>query len=179
MITGVGLVCVYVLDYDEAYDFYVGKLGLMVGFDAPMEGGGRWLLVHSPKQPEVPIMLAVPAPPAVDEERAAKGRELVATGLLGTGALATDDCRATCEELRARGVEFIEEPSERFYGIDAAFRDPSGNAWRLTQPRDLGEIRETVTGHAAGAQTGAEPSAASPEHPPGHGFTSRASPPRP
>lgn len=135
MITGVGLVCVMVFDHDEAYDFYVNKLGLKVGFDAPMEGGGRWLLVHSPAQPEVPIMLAVPGPPIMDEERAAKVRELVSLGLYGPGALATDDCRATYEELSAKGVEFYEEPNERFYGIDAGFRDPFGNQWRLTQTK--------------------------------------------
>lgn len=101
--------------------------------DAPMEGGGRWLLVHSPEQPEVPIMLSVPGPPIMDESTAEKIRELVSTGHLGPGALATDDCRATYKELVAKGVEFIEEPSERFYGIDAGFRDPFGNHWRLTQ----------------------------------------------
>lgn len=135
MITGVALVCVFVLDQDVAYDFYVNKLGLEVSMDAPMDGGGRWLLVHSPAQPEVPIMLALPGPPAMSEEHAAKVRELVATGYLGPGALATDDCRATYKELLAKGVEFIEEPSERFYGIDAAFRDPFGNHWRLTQTK--------------------------------------------
>ncbi len=133
MITGVGLVCVWVLDQDEAYDFYVNKLGLTVSLDAPMDGGERWLVVHSPRQPQVPLMLAVPGPPVLDEENAAKIRELVSTGYLGPGALATDDCRATYEELLAKGVEFVEEPSERFYGIDAGFRDPFGNHWRLTQ----------------------------------------------
>jgi catechol 2,3-dioxygenase-like lactoylglutathione lyase family enzyme len=140
MITGMALVCVFVFDYDEAYEFYVGKLGLKVAFDAPMDGGGRWLLVHSPAQPEVPIMLAVPGPPAMDEEQAAKVRELVATGYLGPGALATDDCRATYKELVAKGVEFFEEPEERFYGVDAAFRDPFGNHWRLTQPKPVADI---------------------------------------
>jgi catechol 2,3-dioxygenase-like lactoylglutathione lyase family enzyme len=135
MITGVALVCVFVGDYDEAREFYVNTLGLEVAMDAPMEGGGRWLVVHSPAQPEVPIMLAVPEPPLTDAVTAAKVRALVATGHLSAGALATDDCRKTYEELLARGVEFIEEPSERFYGIDAAFRDPFGNHWRLTQTR--------------------------------------------
>jgi uncharacterized glyoxalase superfamily protein PhnB len=133
MISGVGLVCVWVLDQDVAYDFYVNKLGLDVTMDAPMDGGGRWLLVHSKHQPEVPIMLAVPGPPVMDEKTAQKIKELVATGYLGPGALATDDCRATYRELLAKGVEFVEEPSERFYGIDAGLRDPFGNQWRLTQ----------------------------------------------
>jgi catechol 2,3-dioxygenase-like lactoylglutathione lyase family enzyme len=135
MITGVGLVCVWVFEQDEAYDFYVNKLGLKVFMDAPMDGGGRWLLVHSPQPPDFPIMLAVPGPPIMDEDTARKIRELVATGYLGPGALATDDCRGTYKELVARGVEFTEEPSERFYGIDAGFRDPFGNQWRLTQTK--------------------------------------------
>jgi catechol 2,3-dioxygenase-like lactoylglutathione lyase family enzyme len=135
MITGVALVCVMVFDQDVAYDFYVNKLGMKVSFDAPMDGGGRWLLVHAPAQPEVPIMLAVPGPPVMDEERAAKVRELVSLGLYGPGALATDDCWASYRELSAKGVEFVEEPSERFYGIDAGFRDPFGNHWRLTQTK--------------------------------------------
>jgi catechol 2,3-dioxygenase-like lactoylglutathione lyase family enzyme len=137
MITGIGLVCVYVLDYDQAHDFYVGKLGLETAFDAPMEGGGRWLLVQSPRQPQTPIMLVVPEPPIVSPEQADRLRELMATGLLGPGALATDDCRRDYKELSARGVEFIEEPSERFYGIDAAFRDPFGNHWRLTEAKPV------------------------------------------
>ena len=135
MIKGVGLVCVWVLDQDEAKDFYVGKLGLEVTMDAEMEDAGRFLIVHSSKQPEVPIMLAVPGPPIMSEETSAQIRSLVATGYLGPGALATDDCHADYKELSARGVEFTEPPSERFYGIDAAFRDPFGNQWRLTQPK--------------------------------------------
>jgi catechol 2,3-dioxygenase-like lactoylglutathione lyase family enzyme len=136
MITGIGLVCLYVLDYDVAHDFYVNKLGLRVTFDAPMEGGGRWLLVASSHQPQTPIMLVVPDPPLVTEQQAAQIRELMATGLLGPGALATDDCVRDFKDLSAKGVEFIEEPAERFYGIDAAFRDPFGHHWRLTQPAD-------------------------------------------
>jgi len=140
MITGVGLVCVYVLDYDEAYEFYVHKLGLQVGFDAPMEGGGRWLVLHAADQPDVPIMLTVPEPPLTSEENAAQLRQLMATGLLGPGALKTDDCRRDYKELSAKGVEFVEEPSERFYGVDAGFRDPFGNHWRLTEPKPVDEI---------------------------------------
>jgi catechol 2,3-dioxygenase-like lactoylglutathione lyase family enzyme len=138
MITGVALVCVWVLDYDEAKDFYVNKLGLTVTMDAPMDDGvGRWLIVHSEHQPNVPIMLAMPGPPMMDPKTTTKISELVATGFLGPGALATDDCWATYKELLSRGVEFTEEPSERFYGIDAGFRDPFGNAWRLTQAKPL------------------------------------------
>ena len=137
MITGVGLVCVWVLDIDEARDFYVGTLGFDVSFDMERDGF-HWLVVHAPTQPEVPIMLVVPGPPAVDDATAEQLRSLVATGYLGPGALATDDCWATYRELEAKGVEFIEKPEERFYGIDAAFRDPFGNHWRLTQPKPVG-----------------------------------------
>jgi catechol 2,3-dioxygenase-like lactoylglutathione lyase family enzyme len=134
VITGIGLVCVYVLDMDEARDFYVGKLGLVVDLDK-VEDGYHWFVAHAPAQPQVPIMLAVPGPPVMDEATTEQVRSLVATGYLGPGAFATDDCWATYHELKATGVEFIEEPSERFYGIDAGFRDPFGNHWRLTQPK--------------------------------------------
>jgi catechol 2,3-dioxygenase-like lactoylglutathione lyase family enzyme len=136
MITGVGLVCVWVLDMDDARDFYVGTLGFEVSVDMVCDDF-RWLVVHAPGQLEVPLMLVVPGPPAVDDETALQIRSLVATGYLGPGALATDDCWATYRELEAKGVEFIEKPEERFYGIDAAFRDPFGNHWRLTQPKPL------------------------------------------
>jgi uncharacterized glyoxalase superfamily protein PhnB len=136
MITGVGLVCVWVLDMDEARSFYVDMLGLEVALDMEQDGQ-RWLIVHAPAQPEVPIMLVDPASVPMDGEIAQQIRSLVATGFLGPGSLATDDCRATYAELQARGVEFTEEPEERFYGIDAGFRDPFGNQWRLTQPTRL------------------------------------------
>jgi catechol 2,3-dioxygenase-like lactoylglutathione lyase family enzyme len=136
MIAGVGLVCVWVLDIDVAREFYVNTLGLKVDLDAEREGI-HWLVVHAADQPEVPLMLVVPGPPAVDSETAEQIRSLVATGYLGPGALRTKDCRASYRELKAKGVEFIEEPEERFYGIDAAFRDPFGNHWRLTQPKAL------------------------------------------
>lgn len=137
MITGFALICVNVLDMDEARDFYVGKLGMEVDMDT-VQDGFHWLVVHAPAQPEVPLMLVVPGPPVVDGEVAAQLRTLVASGYLGPGAMRTEDCWATYRELKAKGVEFIEEPEERFYGIDAAFRDPSGNHWRLTQPKPVG-----------------------------------------
>ncbi len=140
MITGFGLVCLNVLDLDEAKRFYVDVLGFEVGIDQEMDGF-RWLTVHAPGRPDLPMMLVVPGPPAVEEPIAGQLRSLLARGYLGLGALSTDDCRATCEELKAKGVVFTEEPEERFYGIDAAFRDPSGNHWRLTQPKALDEIR--------------------------------------
>ena len=143
MITGYGLICLNVLDLDQAKDFYVGTLGFEVTLDEVMDDF-RWLLVHPPGKPELPMMLVVPGPPEVDEETAAQMRGLIERGRMGLGALATDDCRATYEQLRAEGVEFTEEPEERFYGVDAGFRDPFGNHWRLTQPKPVGEVRETL-----------------------------------
>ena len=93
----------------------------------------RFVLVTAPEQPDVPLMLAVPGPPVMDEATAEQIRALTAKGFLGPGGLVTKDCRKTTAELKARGVEFLEEPEERFYGIDAGFRDPFGNHWRLTE----------------------------------------------
>jgi len=132
MIDKIGLVCVWVLDQDEALDFYVGKLGFSVQTDVTVEGT-RFVLVTAPEQPDVPLMLAVPGPPVMDAATGEQIRALTAKGFLGPGGLVTRDCRKTTEELKARGVEFLEEPEERFYGIDAAFRDPFGNHWRLTE----------------------------------------------
>ena len=132
MIDGFGLVCVWVFDQDEARDFYVGKLGFEISTDMTQEGL-RWLVVHPPGHPEVPLALNVPGPPIMDEATGERIRSLVATGFLGPGALRTKDCRGTYADLRAKGVEFIGEPEETFYGIDVAFRDPFGNHWRLAQ----------------------------------------------
>ena len=143
MITGFALVCLNVLDLDEAKSFYVDTLGFEVGIDQELEGF-RWLTVHAPARPDLPMMLVVPGQPAVDPETAELMRGMVARGHLGLGALATDDCWATYRELRAKGVEFTEEPEERFYGIDAGFRDPFGNPWRLTQAKSVEQIRADV-----------------------------------
>ncbi|HKN99477.1 MAG TPA: VOC family protein [Pseudonocardiaceae bacterium] len=135
MITRVSHIGVWVLDQDQAFDFYVNTLGFAVHTDTRM-GDYRWLTVTPPEQPDLEIMLGVPGPPALDADSAEQIKQLVAKGQLGGGILATKDCRATYQELRDRGVEFTEEPTERFYGVDAAFRDPFGNPWRLTQPLD-------------------------------------------
>lgn len=150
MITGFALVCLNVLDLDEAKRFYVDVLGFEVGIDREMDGF-RWLTVHPPGRSDLPMMLVVPEPPTVEEPIAGQLRSMVARGYLGLGALGTDDCHATFHELKAKGVEFTEEPEERFYGIDAAFRDPFGNHWRLTQPRTLEEIRDLTDGGPAAA----------------------------
>jgi catechol 2,3-dioxygenase-like lactoylglutathione lyase family enzyme len=127
---------VWVHDQDEALAYYTDKVGLEVREDVtlPELGDFRWLSVGPPGQPDVALVLmAVPGPPVFDEDTAAKVRELTAKGAASGIFFATDDCKATYEEMKARGVEFTEEPSERPYGIDAAFRDPSGNNCRLVQ----------------------------------------------
>ncbi|HEY7595562.1 MAG TPA: VOC family protein [Actinophytocola sp.] len=133
MIDAVSHIGIFVLDQDEALDFYVGKLGFEVHTDARM-GDYRWLTVTPPGQPELQVMLAVPGPPAVDADTAERIKSLVTRGHMGAGILSTKDCRRTYEELVARGVEFTEKPTDRFYGVDAAFRDNSGNLWRITEP---------------------------------------------
>jgi catechol 2,3-dioxygenase-like lactoylglutathione lyase family enzyme len=125
---------IHVLDQDEALDFYVGKLGMVVHTDADL-GTMRFLTLNLPDQPDVELVLMVPRPPAYDDVTAAQIRELVTKGAAGGGMIfATDDCRGAYERLRAAGVEFTQEPTERFYGTDCALRDPFGNPIRLTQP---------------------------------------------
>jgi len=127
---------IHVLDQDEALAFYVGKLGMVVNTDADL-GSMRWLTVNFPDQPDIVLVLMVPGAPAYDDATAAEIRELVTKGAAGGGLIfETDDCRATYESLRAAGVEFTQEPTERFYGIDCALRDPFGNPLRFTQPPD-------------------------------------------
>jgi catechol 2,3-dioxygenase-like lactoylglutathione lyase family enzyme len=126
---------VWVHDQDEAKAFYTQKVGFEVREDATLDelGGYRWLTVGPPGQPELNLILSRPGPPAVDRETADQVLALVARGAMGGGILRADDCRATCRELEARGVELAEQPVERFYGVDASFLDPSGNIWRVVQ----------------------------------------------
>ena len=134
MLNAISHSAVYVLDQDEALDFYVGKLGLEVAADVDL-GFMRWLTVCVPGAPEREILLEKPGPPAHDEATAEQVRQLVAKGAMGLAfILTTDDCRRTYEELKARGVEFTQEPVEHFYGIDVGLRDPFGNHLRVTQP---------------------------------------------
>lgn len=125
---------IHVLDQDQALDFYVGKLGMVVQVDADL-GFMRWLTVSLPDQPELQLGLMLPGPPAYDDATAEQIRELVTKGAGGGGVIfETDDCRRTFEQLRAAGVEFTQEPTKRFYGTDCALRDPFGNPIRFTQP---------------------------------------------
>jgi uncharacterized glyoxalase superfamily protein PhnB len=126
----------WVHDQDEALAFYTEKLGMEVRSDVTLAelGDFRWLTVGPPGQEDVAIVLmAIPGPPVMDEATAEQVRDLMGKGFAGTVFLTTDDCQASYEELKARGVEFTEAPEERPYGIDSGFRDPSGNSFRLTQ----------------------------------------------
>ncbi len=134
MLDRIRLSSIYVLDQDEALDFYVGKLGLEVAADVDL-GFMRWLTVRVPGDESREILLEAPGPPAMDDATAETVRELVTKGATGGWVgFATADCRKTYEELAATGVEFTEEPTERSYGIDCALRDPFGNAIRISQP---------------------------------------------
>ena len=126
MITNVSLVTVWVADQDAAKAFYIDKLGFQERADITMGDGYRWCSVVHPDHPELQLTLALPGPP-LDDESAAAVRKMMDKGALHAVGLATDDCRKAFEELSARGVEFLQEPSDRPYGVEAMFRDNSGN----------------------------------------------------
>lgn len=137
----------FVTDQEKAYDFYVNKLGFQVKTDAKMANGYRWLTVTPPEQPEPEIVLmeilheSMIQPEAVangfDDEVRHAFRILLEKGMLGAGILYTADCRATYEELKAKGVRFRGEPTDRFYGIEAVMYDDCGNCFSLTQPKPM------------------------------------------
>jgi predicted enzyme related to lactoylglutathione lyase len=136
----IGTAQLWVHDQDEALAFYTKQVGMEMRSDVtvPELGDFRWLTVSPPSQPDFAVVLmAIPGPPVMDAETAKDVRTLMAKGFAGTIFLETDNCQAAYEELRGRGVEFVEAPEERPYGIDAAFRDPSGNNIRLTEPRGI------------------------------------------
>ncbi|WP_172386053.1 VOC family protein [Streptomyces sp. MNP-20] len=138
MIKGLAISTIWVLDQDRAKEFYTQKLGLEVRTDMTLgEGGMRFLTVGAKDQPEVMIALMVPGGAGMDAESAEALRKLVGKGTLGA-ALSTDDIHGDYEKLKARGVEFLQEPQERPYGIEAIFRDDSGNWFSFTQPREGG-----------------------------------------
>jgi catechol 2,3-dioxygenase-like lactoylglutathione lyase family enzyme len=127
---------VWVHDQNEALGFYTKKLGMELRDDVTVAemGNFRWLTVGLPGQPEVALaLMAVPGPPVFDTDTADQLKVLLAKGAAGGLFFATDDCQASYQELKSRGVEFTEEPSKHPYGIDAAFRDPSGNQVRVVQ----------------------------------------------
>ena len=134
MLNGLTLSAIFVLDQDEALDFYVGTLGLEVKVDMDL-GFMRWLTLIVPGEPDREILLEVPGPPAMDEATAERVRELVTKGATsGWLGFTTDDCQKTYESLLAKGVEFTQEPVQQAYGIDCGLRDPFGNAIRILQP---------------------------------------------
>jgi len=133
MLNAITISHVWVLDQQEALDFYVGKLGLEVAEDQDL-GFMRWLTVRVPGDPGRRILLEKPGPPSMDEAAAAQIRELVTKGATGfTVGFSTDDCQKTYETLVARGVEFTQEPTTREYGTDVGLRDPFGNHIRIVQ----------------------------------------------
>jgi len=128
---------VWVHDQDEALAFYTEKLGMELREDVtvPEMGNFRWLSVGVPGQDVSITLMAVPGPPVFDEETREQIRTLLAKGAAGGLFFSTDDVRRSYEEMKRRGVEFLQEPTEQPYGIDAGFRDPSGNNFRLAQLR--------------------------------------------
>jgi len=132
MSKGIGVVGLYVHDQDEALDFYVNKLGFVVHADA-RNGAYRWLTVKHPNQPTFELGLFAPQEPVMDAATAQTMREMVAKGAMPPLVLVVEDCRATYEEMRKKGVEFTQEPIARYGGVDANFRDPSGNGWKMIQ----------------------------------------------
>jgi uncharacterized glyoxalase superfamily protein PhnB len=133
----------WVHDQDEALAFYTEKVGMEVRADVtlPEMGDFRWLTVGPAGQEDFSIVLmAIPGPPVMDDDTAEEVRNLMAKGFTGTVFLTTDDCQASYEELKSRGVGFTEAPEERPYGIDSGFRDPSGNSLRLTEVKLPAEV---------------------------------------
>lgn len=132
MSKGIGVVGLYVHDQDEALDFYVNKLGFAVHADA-RNGAYRWLTVKHPNQPTFELGLFAPQEPVMDAATAQTMREMVAKGAMPPLVLVVEDCKAAYEDMRKKGVEFTQEPIARYGGVDANFRDPSGNGWKMIQ----------------------------------------------
>ena len=134
MITNVSLATVYVTDQDEAKRFYVDQLGFAEGTDVSLGDGFRWVTVFHPDHPELELTLMVPGPP-LDDDMAVSVRRALANGTMGGVGLSTDDCQKTYEALTAKGVEFVQPPSDRPYGVEAILRDNSGNWLVLVEQR--------------------------------------------
>ncbi|WPH23756.1 VOC family protein [Variovorax paradoxus] len=131
---GIEVAGLYVHDQDEALAFYVEKLGFRVHTDVG-NGDYRWLTVQHPEQPSFQLGLFRPGPPVLDKATAQAVRAIVAKGAMPPLVLRVDDCRAAYERMRGLGVEFTQEPVERYGTVDAGFRDPSGNGWKMIQAR--------------------------------------------
>ncbi len=134
MSDGIQVAGLYVRDQDEALAFYVDKLGFKVHTDV-RNGDYRWLTVRHPDQPSFQLGLFTPGPPMHDAATAQALHALVAKGAMPPLVLTVDDCRAACDRMQAKGVEFTQEPVDRYGTVDAGFRDPSGNGWKMIQAR--------------------------------------------
>lgn len=143
MIQAVNVVGLYVRNQDEALAFYVEKLGFRVHTDI-RNGNYRWLTVQLPEQPSFQLGLFVPGSPMHDAATAQTLDEVVAKGAMPPLVLTVEDCRAAYERLRASGVEFIQEPVERYGAVDAGFRDPSGNGWKMIEARAKAKSPEST-----------------------------------
>lgn len=139
MITKLSHVTFFVKDQQQAYDFYVGKLGFKVNTDVTMDNGFRWLTINPPLQPDLEIALIAPlvnGSMKLDEETVAAFKVLLDKGVLGAGVMDTADCRATYEELAGKGVHFKAEPKEQFYGVEAIMTDGLGNWFSMTERKE-------------------------------------------
>lgn len=146
MITKFSHTSLFVLDQDKAYDFYVNKLGFKVNTDATMENGYRWLTVNPPEQPDLEVVLmpvlhesmikSEECPTGFDEESRNAFRVLLEKGIMGAGVFHTNDCRATYQELKAKGID-LTEPKEQFYGIECVVKDGCGNWFSMTEPKPM------------------------------------------
>jgi len=134
MSQGIQMVGLYVRDQDEAVEFYVEKLGFRIHTDV-RNGDYRWLTVQHPDQPSFQLGLFTPGSPMLDAGTAQTLREVVAKGGMPPLVLEVENCRAAHDRMRARGVEFTQEPVERYGTVDAGFRDPSGNGWKMIEAR--------------------------------------------
>jgi catechol 2,3-dioxygenase-like lactoylglutathione lyase family enzyme len=134
VITRLSHATIYVLDQDEALAFYRDKLGFEVRTDAKMDNGFRWLTVGPKTQPDLElILMAVRESPMFPADKVAMLSKLIEGGAMGVGVLDVDDCQKTYDDLRAKGVEFMAPPTDRFYGIEALFKDNSGNWFSMCQ----------------------------------------------
>lgn len=142
MTQGIGVVGLYVRDQDEALAFYVEKLGFRVHADV-LNGNYRWLTVQHPEQPSFQLGLFKPGPPVHDAATARTLDEVVAKGAMPPLVLVVDDCRAAHARLSACGVEFTQEPMDRYGAVDAGFRDPSGNGWKMIEAREKAQSQRS------------------------------------
>jgi predicted enzyme related to lactoylglutathione lyase len=134
MITNIAIAPIYVKDIDESKAFYVDVLGFEENSDVTLSDGYRWCTVSHPNQPEIQVHLTIPGPPHTPEMVAAMSRALD-EGTMHALGMAVDDCHKTFEELTAKGVEFLQEPSDRPYGVEAVCRDNSGNWMVLVEQK--------------------------------------------